>query len=157
MTAPSPKRTYCFDMSGGKRPFAALCTKDSFAQIAYLAKSYERPIADTTHPLTMLRCGPSNLPFAASENYRVRRRSAVLALRPFNLCCTQAGDLHRHSACGVLPGLVRSPIAHTQHVTQGNLLERIFQFNGFTSGFQILENLRDWSARTRTLQCTAFP
>jgi hypothetical protein len=31
------------DTKGGEPPFAAVCTKVSYAQIAYFAKSHERP------------------------------------------------------------------------------------------------------------------
>jgi transposase InsO family protein len=34
---------------GGEPPFAAACTKVSYAQIVYFAKLYGRPIADTGH------------------------------------------------------------------------------------------------------------
>jgi hypothetical protein len=44
---------------GGEPPFAAACTKVSYAQLVYFAKSRGQPKLDRHHRINMLRCSPS--------------------------------------------------------------------------------------------------
>ena len=60
-----------------------------------------RPIADFGHCPAMLRCGPSNLPFAALAKYRTTRtyhlRKSVLSLRLLQRPLSREHNVFEHS------------------------------------------------------------